>query len=352
MVGFALVVMLLSTAGVMTPPSIGMKQDPSQDFVDFASSINTAVSSYSYLRGTPKEKLYYLAYTLQSIVNQYYIKGIYGVVVINGIAIVNGNYEYNNCTITTGEEVPSCKSQQEDLSKYLSDIIPDINIDINNYNDDYGIFAIYYLMSKDGSSNFTGMAASNPAVYNYFHEGIGEGAGGGPGFFNLYFIPPGVYYLRPWLKKQPLPAFALFFVLNPNKATVDAIMRYYGEGNIKWLKIRVFKFPGDEKLIDQEVYGWDKETNSISFSLDPFIINVKKTLDLKYMKIIIGHKYNVGIGTSIIIYGGDEGQIGTFHIDATNGYLSQDVLAYYNDIKGWAMGMYRGFRGIGNLPGG
>jgi hypothetical protein len=77
---------------------------------------------------------------------------------------------------------------------------------------------------------------------------------------------------------------------------------------------------------------------------------VKKELDLKFGKLIIGHKYNIGIGTAWIVYGGDSGQIGTFHIEGINGYLSQDVPAYYNEYKGFFKGLIRGFRGIGNLP--
>jgi|GEM_PF-3340347 len=352
LVGFALVVMLLSVAGAVTPPSIGMKQDPSQDFVDYASSIRNAVHSYDYLRGTGVEKFNYTRDTIYGLVKQYGTRGIDAVVVLTNI------FGDRECIITPAGV--SCPIFSDDhlniIPNDIQEILQKYGLPVEEYIDNYdGVIAYYSLASKDLSSNFTGIAAGGGGgiAANLEQELLQEirgGAGGAVALRPFYTIPPGIYFFRPFLKHKPLPAFALFFMLNLNPVRVDAVMSYSGSGEIKSVKIRVFEFPGDKNLLDYEMYKWDKNTGTITFSIDPSIIKVKKELDLKFGKLIIGHKYNIGIGTAWIVYGGDSGQIGTFHIEGINGYLSQDVPAYYNEYKGFFKGLIRGFRGIGNLP--
>jgi hypothetical protein len=56
LVGFALVVMLLSVIGAINQPSIIMKQDPSQDFVDIAGSVSELLSLCKNLASNNPEK--------------------------------------------------------------------------------------------------------------------------------------------------------------------------------------------------------------------------------------------------------------------------------------------------------
>ncbi len=234
LVGFALVVMLLSTAGIMTPPSIGMKQDPSQDFADFASSINTAVSSYNYLRGKPEEKLRYLAYTLHSVVDQYRIKGIDGVVFI---AAVVDNSPYYCCDI-----------KKEGVSCYY--------LESNNYKYDYDeVIAIYYLTSRDGSSNFTGYA-SNSAVYNPNKDSLVS-------LSQLRIIPP--VLIPPALCFHDVGQGASsehFLIVNLNKIRINIILKYVGDDYVKELSV---SFPGQGVGTVRD----DDHDGDLEFYLDP-----------------------------------------------------------------------------------
>lgn len=77
LVGFALVVMLLSIVGTINQPSIVMKQDPSQDFADIAGSVNEIVKSCENLPSNQINAIKeYIDNTLNTINESLKIKGL------------------------------------------------------------------------------------------------------------------------------------------------------------------------------------------------------------------------------------------------------------------------------------
>jgi len=76
LVGFALVVMLLSVAGALTSPAIGMKQDPSQDFADIAASIRQITYACGNFGGNTTDRSRYYNATLGMLSRQLGEKGI------------------------------------------------------------------------------------------------------------------------------------------------------------------------------------------------------------------------------------------------------------------------------------
>jgi len=76
LVGFALVVMLLSVAGALTSPVIGMKQDPSQDFADVAASIRQITYACGNFGGNDTDRYEYYEATLKTLSEKLREKGI------------------------------------------------------------------------------------------------------------------------------------------------------------------------------------------------------------------------------------------------------------------------------------
>jgi hypothetical protein len=76
LVGFALVVMLLSVIEVINQPSIIMKQDPSQDFVDIAGSVSEMLSLCKNLAGSTEKIGDYIDNTLNTLSTSLEKKGL------------------------------------------------------------------------------------------------------------------------------------------------------------------------------------------------------------------------------------------------------------------------------------
>ena len=339
LVGFAIVVMLLSTASALTPPSIGMKQDPSQDFADFASSVKEIVHSYNSLRGNHEEKSTYIINSLLALSRQYLVKGINSTALFS----ISGGW---------GSEV--WKITPHDSEKISEDEVDLSDIGVSpEYLEGNDVLMVWYaLASVDNSSYFVGFASNDKNAEQFMQSPPGPEEGGQVLLRSFCTIPDGAcFFGSPWSWLQH-PSPSAFLILNPNPVGLDALMSYDGSGTIKSLMIRVFEFPGDDNLVDINVYKWNKTSGTVSFSLDPSVIIIKKVINVGPIKIKIGHKYNVGVATVILKYGGSGGQIGSFHIVGNN-MMPKDVPVYWNDPKACMEAINRGLKGlriIGGVP--
>ena len=332
LVGFALVVMLLSVASVVTPPSMLIKQDPSQDFADYASSIKEMIHSYNSLRGTHTEKSNYVINSIATLSKQYLVNGINSTVLVSII----GAWGSKMWSITPSGAT-NLSSESDDLSQ--------LGISPSSLEGSDTILVWYALASIDNSSYFVGFASNDRSVEQSMHPAPNENTPGQILLPSFCTIPDGVCFIgSPWSWLQ-FPSPSAFLILNPNQVSVDAIMSYSGSGTVKNLMIRVFEFPGDNGLVDVKVYKWDKESNTITFSLDPAVIIIKKTLNIGSIKIKVGHKYNVGVSTVLLKYGGSGGKIGSFHIEGSN-IKPKDVPVYWNDIKDCIKAISRGLKNL------
>jgi len=183
LVGFALVVMLLSVAGALTSPAIGMKQDPSQDFADIAASIREITYACGNFRGNTSKDI----------------------------------EEYYNATLTT------LSKQLEEKGIVLS-VRPDVTYD-------YTCSVWYKLQSNDKSTYVEGFVSTNASLARMLRELFAKG------LVPLNITPP---VLCNDTQGKGMKNYR-FLISNPNKVKVHVVLEYKGNGNVKKLQA---SFPG------------------------------------------------------------------------------------------------------------
>jgi hypothetical protein len=207
LVGFALVVMLLSVAGTVTPPSIGIKQDPSQDFTDIASAMNEIAKTCNSFRGDDSEKYYYMDSVLKTMKNEMKVKGI-----------------------SIDNILPSAAGGR--------------------------CFIVYTLRSWDNSSYFTGVACEPKesqlckAWRDYLSGASLEELS------QMVIIPPGLCFSGGNNKVDSTH----FLIGNPNPVRIHIILAYSGNDELQKLQVQ---FPGQGEGTIQANNG------VVEFYLDP-----------------------------------------------------------------------------------
>jgi hypothetical protein len=227
LVGFALVVMLLSVASVVTPPSTLMKQDPSQDFADIIGSINEMASV---------------------------------------------------CSIPSGDQQQKCISYFETSLDKLKESLKTKGIEL--YYEPVAtpsvIYYFYSLNSADNSSSFTaaiGIFLKNP-------PGEGGGGGGGGLSYKIKLIPTELclHDKKEWHGIPVKKGVGLLFMFNNNSFPMNsAYLSFEGNDTLKKLRVRIIdiefkekKLRGGSLLISTKIKiskPIDAESGTVTFSL-------------------------------------------------------------------------------------
>jgi len=188
LVGFALVVMLLSVAGALTSPVVGMKQDPSQDFADIAGSIKEMTQACGNFRGTDEEKQAYFNASLEGLAKKFASKGI----IMNAYPMVTGG----KCSV------------------------------------------LYELKSNDGSTDVQGFVSTDEATENAWRQYL---SGGIPSSLSSMIVIPPALCFSDTGHGQGV-SNTNFLIGNPNPIKINVIMTYVGSDSLQKLDI---SFPGE-----------------------------------------------------------------------------------------------------------
>jgi hypothetical protein len=208
LVGFALVVMLLSVAGTVIPPSIGMKQDPSQSFTDIAGSIREITYACGNFRGDDGDKLSYYNKTLTALSKQLKERGI------------------------MLEAYPMVAS--------------------------YKCSVLYILRSNDNSTYVEGFVSTDISTETAWKEYLVEGSSGS--LSSLIIIPPALCFRDKGEGKKESSTH--FLIGNPNPVRISVILKYIGNDEIKnWY----VSFPGQGTGVVRD----DDNDGDIEFYLNP-----------------------------------------------------------------------------------
>jgi len=206
LVGFALVVMLLSVAGALTSPVVGMKQDPSQDFADIAASIREMTYACGDFRGSDEDKYAYFNYSLLALSGKLRAKGM----MLEAHPMVTSG----KCSV------------------------------------------LYKLKSRDGSTDVEGFVSTDTATENAWRQYL---SGGTPGSLSsMIIIPPALCFSDPG--KGNKEANTHFLIGNPNPIRVNVILKYVGPDSLQKLQIQ---FPG------QGIGTIQADNGVLQFYLDP-----------------------------------------------------------------------------------
>jgi hypothetical protein len=175
--------MLLSVAGTVTPPSIGMKQDPSQSFTDIAGSIREITYACGNFRGDDGDKLSYYNKTLTALSKQLKERGI------------------------MLEAYPMVAS--------------------------YKCSVLYILRSNDNSTYVEGFVSTDISTETAWKEG---------GFSQLVIIPPALCFRDKGGGEGESSTH--FLIENPNPVRINIILEYIGNDKLQELHVQ---FPGQGK---------------------------------------------------------------------------------------------------------
>ena len=210
LVGFALVVMLLSTAEALAPHSIGIKQDPSQDFIDIVGAINEIANTCSSFKGEDSAKYTYMVYMLKMLKNETKVKGM-----------------------SIDDDTPSAAAGSCSI--------------------------VYKLRSWDNSSYFMGLACGGDpelcrVLRDYLEGKVPERIS------SIVIIPPALCF-RDEGKGQK-ESSTHFLIGNPNPIRVHVVLKYVGDDEVKNLGV---SFPGQGIGTVKD----DDHDGVLEFYLDP-----------------------------------------------------------------------------------
>jgi len=294
LVGFALVVMLLSVAGALTSPAIGMKQDPSQDFADIAASIRQITYACKNFGGDEGDKESYYDATLGALSEQLSEKGI--------------------------------------LLDYLPIVIPDENNSVV-------CAVVYALQSNDKSTYITGLASSDASLESELREYL---AGGSSGSSPALIIMPSVlcfsdkkqgkYFVDICFggichkdKKKEGRHF-LMFNLEPTR--INATLTYTGNDKLQDWYVYLTSIKGKKK--GSGIYFYDNNNdNVIEFYLNSSLNYSTSTQGKRAKK--PQPQIPVGVGYIKIKHSGGSGLIGNLTVTVPDYNFEQNIPIYWNE---------------------
>jgi hypothetical protein len=210
LVGFALVVMLLSVVSVMNKPVMLIKQDPSQDFVDIAGSIKDITYACGNFRGGDDEKINYYNKTLTMLSNQLKRRGL------------------------------------------ILEVYPMVA--------SYKCSVLYILRSADNSTYIQGFVSTDASLESAWKQHLAGGSLGS--LSSLIIIPPALCFRD--VGQGEKKSSTHFLMSNPNPIRINIILKYVGDDYVKELHV---SFPGQGKE-EKEVRDDDND-GDLEFYLDP-----------------------------------------------------------------------------------